>query len=58
MTEDYVTNGAWLANPSREETIDEIADQFERRHEGAAAFWDDVSSRRDLNDRYSARLAG
>jgi hypothetical protein len=58
MTEDYVTNDAWLANPSRDETIDEIADQFERRHEGAAAFWDDVRGRRATEDRYSVRMAG
>jgi hypothetical protein len=54
MTDDYVTNDAWRANPSRDETIDEIADQFERRREGAAAFWDDVRSRA----RYPERRAG
>jgi hypothetical protein len=30
VIDDYVTNDAWLANPSRDETIDEVADQFER----------------------------
>jgi hypothetical protein len=53
MTDDYVTNGAWLSNPARDETIDEVADQFERR-EGAVAFWNEVSSR----ERYTERRAG
>ena len=31
MTDDYVTNAAWLANPSRPDTIDEHAGGWESR---------------------------
>ena len=54
MTDDYVTNAAWLANPSRPDTIDEIADQFERTRPGAEAFWTDVQTQRAARE---ARIA-
>jgi hypothetical protein len=43
--DDYVTNAAWRAGTARADTIDEIADQFERPS-GADAFWNDVTVRR------------
>jgi hypothetical protein len=50
MTEgSYVTNGAWLSQPARDDSIDEIADQFERPA-GAVAFWDDVAVRRAMRE--------
>jgi hypothetical protein len=45
MADDYVTNDAWLRNATRPDSIDEIADQFERPS-GSSAFWTDVSVRR------------
>jgi hypothetical protein len=45
MTDDYVTNGAWLTKAARPGTIDEIADEFERPS-GSDAFWSDISLRR------------
>ena len=30
MTDDYVSNDAWLVKAARPDTIDEIADEFER----------------------------
>ena len=41
----YVTNGAWLSSATRADTIDEVADQFERPS-GAQSFWSEVSQRR------------
>jgi hypothetical protein len=35
----YVTNAAWLRQAARPDAIDEVADQFERPADGAAAFW-------------------
>ena len=69
MTEDYVSNDAWLVGRGRPDAIDEIADQFERPATsgaatgGAAAFWDDMSSRRvqremRLAPRHFERRAG
>jgi hypothetical protein len=49
MTDDYVTNGAWLAKPARPDTIDEIADEFERPS-GATTFWSDIGVRRAERD--------
>ena len=43
---DYVTKAAWLANPSRPDAIDDIADQFERRQRGDEAFWTAVLAER------------
>jgi hypothetical protein len=49
--ESYVTNDAWLSIAERKDTIDEIADQFERPVAcGAAAFWDDVTVRRVVRE--------
>ena len=41
MSDDsYVTNSAWRANDARPDTIDEIADQFERpAPSGLESFW-------------------
>jgi hypothetical protein len=54
----YVTNAAWIAHAARPDTIDEIADQFERRQEGAVSFWTDVTGRRAIREAHLApRLA-
>ena len=45
MTDDYVTNDAWLTKAARPDTIDEIADEFERPS-GSTAFWSDITVRR------------
>jgi hypothetical protein len=60
MTDDYVTNAAWLANPSRPDTIDEIADQFERARPGAEAFWTGWHAAREsrVASRHLERRAG
>ena len=64
MTDDsYVTNDAWLTHAARPDTIDEIADQFERREDGAISFWTEVTSRRaareaSLAPRFAERRAG
>ena len=40
MSDDYVSNAAWVRPAGRPDAIDEVADQFERRSEvGRAAFW-------------------
>ena len=59
----YVTNEAWVAHAARPDTIDEIADQFERRQDGAVSFWTEVTSRRvareaHLAPRVAERRAG
>lgn len=54
MTDDYVTNSAWLALASRPDTIDEIADQFERPRPGAEAFWTRLHPQRAARE---ARIA-
>ncbi len=41
---EYVSNAAWLEPPGRADTIDEVADQFERPS-GAAEFWAAVARR-------------
>jgi hypothetical protein len=48
MTDDYVTNDAWNT-AARPDTIDEIADEFERPS-GATAFWSDIGVRRAQRD--------
>jgi hypothetical protein len=35
----YVTNGAWPGNTARPDTVDEIADQFERPLANAEQYW-------------------
>lgn len=52
--DEYVTNHAWRDGTRRPDTIDEIADQFERPGSGASAFWVDVLAGRAARD---ARLA-
>jgi hypothetical protein len=47
---DYVSNSAWLASSSRPDTIDEIADQFERVERGDEAFWTRVLTERAARD--------
>ena len=59
----YVTNAAWLEPATRPDTIDEIADQFERPRDGALSFWTDVTVRRAerqarLAPRHLERRAG
>ena len=50
MTSDeYVSNAGWLATTARPDTIDEIADQFERPS-GAGTFWSDIMARRTERD--------
>ncbi len=46
---EYVSNAAWLTIPVRPDTIDEIADQFERPT-GAITFWSDIVTRRAERD--------
>ena len=36
---EYVTNAAWLRTTGRPDSIDEVADQFERPTRGAEEFW-------------------
>ncbi len=47
---DYVSNSAWLATASRPDTIDEIADQFERTERGDEAFWTQLLTQRAARD--------
>lgn len=49
MTDDYVTNDAWLSKAARPDSIDEIADEFERPS-GSTAFWSDLNVRRTERD--------
>jgi hypothetical protein len=40
MSDDYVSNAAWVRPAGRPEAIDEVADQFERpATAGSEAFW-------------------
>jgi hypothetical protein len=51
----YVTNSAWVSAAARSDTIDEVADQFERPGSAEAeTFWNEVSLRRAVRE---ARLA-
>ncbi len=51
-----MTNSAWLATPSRPDTIDEIADQFERAQPGAEAFWTELHTRRSARQHHIAPI--
>jgi hypothetical protein len=54
MSEDgYVTKDAWLNTGGRPDTIDDIADQFERPS-GAGAYWSSLELRRGAAIRETA----
>ena len=47
MSEDYVSNAAWVRPAGRPDAIDVVADQFERPAEpGPEAFWNAESTAR------------
>jgi hypothetical protein len=47
MSDDYVSNAAWVRPAGRPDAIDEVADQFERpvAGSGSTAFWDAQETR-------------